>query len=88
MDAMKDAGLSNEVILMSGTANPARFFHMEGQFGTIQEGASADLLLLTGNPLEDLSQTWAQEGVMVRGRWLSREYIDERLAEIAATHVE
>lgn len=88
MNAMKDAGLSNEVILMSGTANPARFFNMEGQFGTIQEGAAADLILLNGNPLEDLTYTWAQEGVMVRGRWLSREYIEERLAEIAAAHRE
>jgi imidazolonepropionase-like amidohydrolase len=88
MNSMKDAGLSNEVILMSGTANPARFFGMAGAFGTIQEGASADLLLLSGNPMEDLSQTWAQEGVMVRGRWLSRVDIDERLAEIAAGHEE
>lgn len=88
INAMKDAGLSNEVILLSGTVNPARFFKMEGQFGTIQEGAAADLILLNGNPLEDLTHTWAQEGVMVRGRWLSREYIDERLAEIAAAHRE
>lgn len=88
MNAMKDAGLSNEVILMSGTANPARFFHQEGQFGTLQVGAAADLLLLSGNPLSDLSQTWAQEGVMVRGHWMPKEEIDARLAEIAAAHVE
>lgn len=88
MNAMKEAGLSNEVILKSGTANPARFFGQEGQFGTIQKGASADLLLLNGNPLDDLSQTWAQEGVMVRGHWLPKEEIDSRLQEIAAGYVE
>lgn len=88
MNAMKDAGLSNEVILTSGTVNPARFFKQEGDFGTIQKGASADLLLLSGNPLEDLSQTWAQEGVMVRGYWMPKDMIDEQLRTIAAGHAE
>lgn len=88
MNAVKEAGLSNEVILMSGTANPARFFKQEGVFGTIQKGASADLLLLSGNPLEDLNQTWAQEGVMVRGYWMPKDMIDEHLRTIAAAHAE
>lgn len=88
MAAMKAAGLSNEVILQSGTANPARFFGMEGAFGTIQPGAAADLLLLSGNPLEDISNTWAQEGVMVRGHWMPKAEIDARLLEIAAAHQE
>ncbi|WP_170110297.1 amidohydrolase family protein [Flavilitoribacter nigricans] len=88
MNAMADAGISNAVILHSGTSNPARFFGQEGAFGTIQKGASADLLLLSGNPLEDLSQTWAQEGVMVRGYWMPKDMIDEQLREIAAAHAE
>ena len=88
MNAMKEAGLSNAVILQSGTANPAKFFGQEAEFGTIKKGASADLLLLNGNPLEDLSHTWAQEGVMVRGYWMPKEMIDEHLREIAAGHAE
>lgn len=88
MNDMKDAGLSNEVILMSGTANPAKFFGQAGVFGTIQKGAAADLLLLNGNPMENLSNTWAQEGVMVRGHWMPKAEVDMQLAEIAAAYAE
>ena len=80
---MKEAGLSPLEILQSGTMNPARFFGMEDKFGIIEAGMAADLLLLDANPLEDLSALKALSGVMVRGRWLDRTAIDEKLAEIA-----
>jgi len=79
---MKDAGLSNFKILQSGTINPAVFFNAKGQYGTIEKGAAADLILLSGNPLEDISNAQKIEGVMVKGRWLSKEEIDGRLNEI------
>ena len=54
MSALAVAGLSNEAILKSGTVNPAEFFNAAGSYGQITEGASADLLLLHGNPLENI----------------------------------
>ena len=86
MQSMAEAGLSNFTILQSGTANPARFFGAEGQFGTVTEGASADLILLSGNPLDDLQHMQRPEGVMVRGQWLDRAMIDAKLAAIAERH--
>lgn len=83
MKGLQEAGLSNFTILQSGTANPARFFGKTGEFGTIEKAASADLILLDGNPLEDLSNTWRQSGVMVRGKWLSKAFIAAELAKIA-----
>lgn len=47
-------------------------------------GASADILLTRDNPLEDLSALKDVQGVMVRGKWLSTEDINDRLKEIAA----
>ena len=47
-------------------------------------GQRADLVLLAGNPLEDLANVDAIEGVMVAGRWLPRAEIDRRLDAIAA----
>jgi len=83
LEGMIDAGLTPAEALRIGTLNPAIFFGREGDFGEVVEGASADLILLPGNPLEDLSVLKEHEGVMVRGRWLSREEIERRLAEIA-----
>jgi hypothetical protein len=40
------------------------------------EGNRADLVLLRANPFEDLEALWDQEGVMIKGRWISREEID------------
>lgn len=83
VQSLKEAGLPVDVILQSGTANPARFFGMTGQFGVVTVGASADFILADGNPLENLDNLWKQSGVMVRGQWLTREFIAGKLAEIA-----
>lgn len=81
---MSRAGLSPLEILQSGTINPAIFFGKEDTFGEIKEGLDADFLLLDANPLSDLAALQKISGVMVRGKWLDRAYIDQRLSEIAA----
>lgn len=83
MKSLADAGLSPYVILHSGTANPARFFGQNGKFGTIEPGASADLILLEANPLESVNNAGKQAGVMLRGKWLSKEFIEAELKKIA-----
>jgi imidazolonepropionase-like amidohydrolase len=41
-------------VIRSATVNAAKLFRMEGEIGFISPGACADLLLVDGNPLEDL----------------------------------
>lgn len=82
--AMQNAGLSPAEILRMGTSSPARFFGAEADWGTIKVGKVADFLLIEGNPLTDLSALRDMKGVMLRGRWLSRNLIDQKLEEIAA----
>lgn len=63
-----DAGLSPFEILRSATLEPARFFGMLDSLGTVEPGKIADLVLLTENPLDDITnarRTWA---VMANGR--------------------
>ncbi|RMG19050.1 MAG: amidohydrolase, partial [Bacteroidetes bacterium] len=88
MQSMVEAGLTPYEVLVSGTLNPARYFGEEGAYGSLVEGASADLILLEANPLEDIAHVRQQAGVMVRGKWLPREYIDERLAQIAQKYAD
>ncbi|WP_425392768.1 amidohydrolase family protein [Ekhidna sp.] len=83
LNAIKETGLSPLEAIQTGTINPAKFFEMEGEFGEVIEGASADLILLEKNPLEDLNNLRNPAGVMVRGMWLERATIDQKLAEIA-----
>jgi imidazolonepropionase-like amidohydrolase len=79
---MRDAGMSPHEILKSGTKNVGDYFANEDSFGTIEKGKRADLILLNANPLEDINNVSKIEGVMVRGRWLSRQDLDARLAKI------
>jgi imidazolonepropionase-like amidohydrolase len=41
--------------LISATRTNAELFGMEDRIGTIEEGKLADLLVVEGNPLEDIS---------------------------------
>jgi imidazolonepropionase-like amidohydrolase len=79
---MKAAGMSNYEILKSGTVNVGEYFKSQDDFGTIEPGKRADLVLLSANPLTDISNVSKIQGVMVRGRWIPREEIDARLAKI------
>lgn len=81
---MKEANMTNYEILESGTKNVGKYFADWDNFGTIAEGQRADLVLVNGNPLEDLSHIQNHSGVMVQGKWYPREMIDRKLAEIAA----
>ena len=47
------------------------------------EGQRADLLLVTGNPFEDIRNVANRAGVMLNGRWFSATEIDNRLDEMA-----
>lgn len=86
-ESMLAAGLTPYEVLVTATRNAAEYAGRElreaGNFGIIAPGNRADLVLLRGNPFQDLSHLWNQEGVMVRGRWISREEIDGRLARLA-----
>ena len=82
MHLMAEAGLPPLQILQSGTLNVGRFFAAKDKFGQIAVGHRADLILLRENPLEDINHMREIEAVVVRGGWISRERIDQRLKEI------
>jgi hypothetical protein len=46
-------------------------------------GSRADLLLLEGNPIEDVRNAARRVGVMVRGKWFSESDLRARLEELA-----
>lgn len=73
------AGLTPYQALETGTRNVARFFGAEREFGTVEAGKRADLVLLAADPLADIGNFRRQAGVMVRGRWLPGDEIQRQL---------
>ena len=51
MKAMADAGVSLTAILAAATINNARQFNIDEDYGTVEVGKVANLLLLEQNPL-------------------------------------
>lgn len=79
LEYLVDAGLTPYEALLTGTVNPAHFLGYADAWGTVEVGREADLLLLDANPLENISATRKLQGVMVRGRWLSRGDLEAML---------
>jgi imidazolonepropionase-like amidohydrolase len=78
------AGLSPFEALATGTAAAAEFLGTTAEGGTIEVGKRADLVLLQGDPLEDIAATTQIAGVGIRGQWLTRGALDRLLEEVVA----
>jgi imidazolonepropionase-like amidohydrolase len=86
MESMAQAGLTPYQVLESGTRNAAIYLNAEKEFGTVEVGKAADLILIDGNPLKDLANVAKRAGVMLRGRWLPESELARMLGEIAASY--
>ena len=64
---MKKAGLSNWDVIVSSTINAAKGFGLDTKTGSIKAGKTADLVLLEGNPVEDISQVSSITAVIKSG---------------------
>ena len=68
LEMMVQAGLTPMQALVAATGDAARCHGRSGQFGTLEKGAAADLLILRTNPLEDIRNTRAIDAVWIAGR--------------------
>jgi imidazolonepropionase-like amidohydrolase len=69
---LTQAGLSNADALLAATSRAARFMEDDPGYGTIEPGKSADLLLVNGDPLQDIHATAEIALVVSRGRVIDR----------------
>lgn len=77
-------GLTPLQALQASIINGPKYFHLQSTYGKIAAGYYADILILDGNPLTNISNTEKINSVITKGRYLSRKKLDEMLAEIAA----
>jgi len=76
---MVDCGMTAYDALKSATSNPAECLEILDSTGTVQEGKTADLVLLEANPLENIEHTRRIAGVMKGGQWFGGRTIEGML---------
>ena len=79
--AMVRGGMLPLAALQSATLNPARYLGLTQTVGTVAPGQAADLVLLDANPLADITNLRRIRAVVVAGRLLDRNELDNVLAQ-------
>ena len=57
MQLLTEAGLTPMEAILTATRNPAELVRRENEIGVIKPGALADIVVVEGNPLEDIAKT-------------------------------
>lgn len=80
--AMVRGGMTPLAALQTATINPARYFGLQESSGSVAARRRADLVLLDGSPLTDISNLGRIRAVVVGGRFLDRTELDKVLADV------
>jgi len=78
------AGLTPLQALQAATKRPAEFLRKSETQGTIERAKFADLVLLDGNPLDNMGNIGRIRAVFVRGKLLDRHMLDDMLSAVEA----
>ena len=73
MRTMAQAGIPLSAIFAAGTINNARQLGLDKDYGTIEKGKIANLLLLDGNPLANVEAWTTIDKVILRGEPIERQ---------------
>ena len=81
-----EAGLTPMEALQAATRNPAEFLGMQDSLGTVERGKVADLVLLEGNPLENVGNIRRIAAVVVNGKYLPKSELEKMKADVEAAN--
>ncbi len=82
LELLVNAGLTPQEALITSVINGPKFFDLENEYGSIEEGKIADLLILSENPLADISNTTSVAGLVSKGNWYSSHELKRLLKSI------
>lgn len=88
LEILVEAGLTPFEALAAATRDAAEFLGASDEVGTVQVGKRADLIMVRGNPLEDVRHTSELAGVMANGSWFSVPELDAMLEDAAKVYRE
>ncbi len=87
MKGLFAAGLTLSEVLAASTINNARQFNLDADYGTVEEGKFANLLLLGENPLRTIDAWDSIEFVVLHGEVIERAALSAKRTADAATEL-
>ncbi|HLN29702.1 MAG TPA: prolyl oligopeptidase family serine peptidase [Gemmataceae bacterium] len=84
LELLVQAGLTPMEAIQAATRNPAKYLQQLEDFGTVEQGKIADLILLDGNPLDDIRNTTKIQAVVMNGKLLPRATLHAMLDKVEA----
>jgi imidazolonepropionase-like amidohydrolase len=72
------AGIPNDVALQAATNNAAKLLRVDHRIGSIEKGKEASLLIVDGNPLQDIHALSAISAVFFKGERVNRPQLFEQ----------
>ena len=84
LERFVDAGFTPLQALQTATRNAADYLGKSADFGSVEAGRMADLVLLDADPTADIRNTRRIHAVVSHGQLLSRHDLDRVLAEVEA----
>jgi imidazolonepropionase-like amidohydrolase len=73
LELLVESGLTPMQALVAGTLENARYFRIDDRLGTVETGKVADLLMVEGDPLKNISNMRKVKRVMLNGNWVKAE---------------
>ena len=73
LELLVDSGLTPMGAIVAGTLDNARYFRIQDRLGSVEAGKLADLVIVEGDPLKDISNMRRVKRVMLNGRWQQAE---------------
>jgi imidazolonepropionase-like amidohydrolase len=71
LELLVESGLTPMQAIVAGTMENARFFRVADRLGSVEPGKLADLVLVEGDPLKQISDMRHVRRVMLNGQWVA-----------------
>ncbi|MEQ8523884.1 amidohydrolase family protein [Gracilimonas sp.] len=78
LEAMQSAGIPAKDLIVMATRNGAESMRRDNDFGTLESGKFANLILLEKNPSEDISNMRTLSHVMLKGKMMNVSEIQDQ----------
>jgi imidazolonepropionase-like amidohydrolase len=73
LELLVESGLTPMEAIVAGTIENARYFRATSRLGSIEPGKMADLVLIDGDPLKEISAIRRVKRVMLNGLWVDQK---------------